>query len=76
VPTGHLRQHFHDAVAHLLVEGYERAGLGESCPAEQVGAAVLARKETAGKRAPNQDPDVVVLGERLKLVFETPPTRL
>ena len=35
-------------------------------------AAVLSRKETAGERAPDQDTDVVVLGEGLELVFETP----
>src|SRR5271169_2530584 len=71
--AGHLFQHFHDAVADLLVEGHEGTGLRESrAGRSRVGAAVLSRKETAGKRAPNQDTDVVVLSERLKLVFQTP----
>src|SRR5882757_118300 len=73
MPTSHLLQRFHDAVAHLSVEGHERTGLRESCAGwSGVSAAVLACKEAAGKRAPNQDADVVVLRERLELVFETP----
>src|ERR1019366_5049650 len=72
MPTSHLLKRFHDAVAHLLVEGHERTCLRESCAGRsRVGAAVLAREEAAGKRAPNQNTDVVVLGERLELVFET-----
>ncbi len=53
MPTGHLLQRFHDAVARLLVEGHEGTGLRESrAGRSRVGTAVLARKEAAGKRAP------------------------
>jgi hypothetical protein len=38
----------------------------------RVGAAVLAGSEPAGKWAPDQDTDVVILREPLELVFETP----
>src|SRR5260370_3238525 len=71
--ASYFLQRFHDAVTHLLVEGHERTCLRESCAGRsRVRAAVLACEETAGKRAPNQDADVVVLRERLELVFETP----
>src|SRR5882762_6485593 len=73
MPTGHFLQRLYNAVAHLLVEGHERARFGEAFAGRsRVSAAVLACEKPAGKRAPDQDTDVVVLGERLELVFETP----
>jgi hypothetical protein len=72
MPTGHFLQRIYDAVAHLLIEGHEIARFGEACAGRRrVGAAVLACEKSAGKRAPDQDADVVILGERLELVFET-----
>jgi hypothetical protein len=73
VPSGNLLQGIYDSVAHLLVEGHKRTCLGKSSAGRsRIVAAILAGEEAASKRAPNQDADVVVLGERLKLVFETP----
>ena len=72
MPTGNFLQRFYDAVAHLLVKGHEIARFGEACARRsRVGAAVLTREKPAGKWAPDQDTDVVILGERLELVFET-----
>src|SRR5271167_4839045 len=73
MPSSHFLQRIHDTVSHFLVEGHKRTSLRKSCTGRSwICAAVLAREESAGKRAPNQDADVVVLGERLELVFETP----
>src|SRR6267143_1016839 len=71
--TGHFLQRFYDSVAHLLVEGHERARFSEACAGRsRISAAVLACEKPAGKRAPDQDTDVVIFSERLELVFETP----
>src|ERR1700722_17026172 len=68
MPPSHVFQRFHDAVAHLFVEGHERTCLCESRASKsRVRTAVLAREEATGKWAPNQDTDVVVLGKRLEL---------
>src|SRR5207245_2416802 len=70
MPTGNFLQRFYDAVAHLLVKGHEIARFGEACARRsRVGAAVLAREKHAGKWAPGQDTDVVILGVRLELHF-------
>src|SRR5215210_7987989 len=73
MPCGHFLQRIHDAVAHLSVERHELARIREAGPGRRwIVAAVLARQEPAGQRAPHQDADVVVLGERLELVLEAP----
>src|ERR1700674_5493364 len=71
MPLRHLLQCLHDAVALFLIDGHERTCLRESRTGRsRVGSAVLACEESASKRAPDQDADVVILGERLELVFE------
>src|SRR6266436_9572762 len=72
MPCGYLLQRIHDAVAHLPVERHELTCIGEPAPGRRrIVAAVLSRQETTGQRAPDQDADVVILSERLELVFET-----
>src|ERR1700737_4186286 len=68
---GHLIQRIQDVVANLLIERYERTRVRETAPGRcRIVAAVLPRQKTSGKRAPDQNADVVVLGERLELEFE------
>ena len=70
-------QHIHDAVAHILLEH------GTNAPASanrEPGGAGLARlyfpEKAAAANIPDQDADVVILGERLELVFRLRPRRL
>ena len=71
MPPGHRLDRIHDAVAHLPVEGHELARIRKATAGRRrVVAAVFAGQEATGQRAPDQDADVVVLGERLELVLE------
>src|SRR5713226_2074149 len=68
---GDLFDRIQDVIAPLPVERHELARIGEAAPdGRWIIAAVLARQEPAGQWAPDQDADVVVLGERLELVLE------
>src|SRR5258705_8641788 len=72
MPSGYLLQRIYDAVAHLPVERHELTCVGESAPGRRrIDAAVLSGQETTGQGTPDQNADVMVLGERLELVFET-----
>src|SRR4029077_7610697 len=73
MPCGHFLERIHDVVAHLSVEGHELARVREAASARRrIIAAVLAGQEPASQRTPDQNADVVVLGERLELVLEAP----
>src|SRR5579863_2833980 len=64
VPTSYLLQRFHDAIAHFMVEWHERTRLRESrTSGSRICPTVLTCQKAAGKRAPNQNANVVVLGE-------------
>src|SRR5258705_13129756 len=68
---GYIFQRVHDAVAPLAVKRHELPGVGKATPGRRrIVAAVLSRQETTSQRAPDQDANVVVLSERLELIFE------
>src|ERR1700756_5678111 len=70
---GYFLQCIYDPVAHLPVERHEIACFGEAGSGRsRVSASVLAGKKCARKRAPDEDTDIVILGERLEFVFQTP----
>src|ERR1700686_1593248 len=70
---GYFLQYIDDGLPHLPVEGQKIARFGETCAARsRVSAGVFAREKSARQRAPDEDTDVVILGERLEFVFETP----
>src|ERR1700752_1307081 len=68
----HFLQSVHDTIAGLRVERHELTCVSEPASGRwRIIAVVLSRQETTGQRAPDKDTNVMVLRERLELVFET-----